>query len=126
MDCSPPGSSVHGIFQARILEWVAIFYSKGSSRGRDRTRVSCVSCISSEFFTTSVTWEALEKELKVFDSGQGLYYYYLVSFDYFPVSARSHFSDETYSLAKVCQTKARQRAERTRTVVLLCFTHAWQ
>ena len=35
MDCSPPGSSVHGILQARILEWVAISYSRGSSRARD-------------------------------------------------------------------------------------------
>ena len=42
MDCSPPGSSVHGISQARILEWVAISYSRGSSRCRDRTRVYCV------------------------------------------------------------------------------------
>ena len=41
MDCSPPGSSVHEIFQARILEWVAISFSRGSSQPRDRTRVSC-------------------------------------------------------------------------------------
>ena len=40
MDCSLPGSSVHGIFQARILEWVAISFSKRSSRLRDWTRVS--------------------------------------------------------------------------------------
>ena len=40
MDCSPPGSSVHGIFQARILEWVAISFSRGSSRPRDWTPVS--------------------------------------------------------------------------------------
>ena len=40
MDCSPPGSSVHGILQARILEWVAISFSRGSSRPRDRTQVS--------------------------------------------------------------------------------------
>ena len=40
VDCSPPGSSVHGILQARILEWVAISFSKGSSRPRDWTRVS--------------------------------------------------------------------------------------
>ena len=39
MDCSPPGPLVHGIFQARILEWVAIFYSRGSSRPRDWNRV---------------------------------------------------------------------------------------
>ena len=40
-DCSPPGSSVHGIFQARILEWVAVSYSRGSSQPRDQTCVSC-------------------------------------------------------------------------------------
>ena len=42
MDYSPPGSSVHGIFQARMLEWVAIFFSRGSSQPRDETHVSCV------------------------------------------------------------------------------------
>ena len=44
MDCSLPGSSVHGILQARILEWVAMPSSRGSSRPRDRTQVSHVSC----------------------------------------------------------------------------------
>ena len=42
MDCSPPSSSVHGILQARILGWVAISFSKGSSQPRDQTQVSCV------------------------------------------------------------------------------------
>ena len=41
MDCSLPGSSVHGIVQARILEWVSMPSSRGSSRPRDRTWVSC-------------------------------------------------------------------------------------
>ena len=41
MDCSPPGSSVHGILQARILEWVVSSFSRGSSRPRDQTHVSC-------------------------------------------------------------------------------------
>ena len=50
MDCSPPGSSVHEIFQARILEWVAISFSRGSSQPRDQTRVSCT---ASRFFTDS-------------------------------------------------------------------------
>ena len=45
MDCSL-GSSIHGIFQARIQERVAISYSRGSSRSTDQTRISCVSCIS--------------------------------------------------------------------------------
>ena len=44
MDCIPPGSSVHGIFQARILEWIAISSFRGSSWPRDRTCVSCISC----------------------------------------------------------------------------------
>ena len=41
MDCSPPGSSVHGILQARTLEWVAISFSRESSQPRDQTQVSC-------------------------------------------------------------------------------------
>ena len=41
-DCSLPGSSVHGILKARILEWVAIPSSRGSSQPRDRTQVSCI------------------------------------------------------------------------------------
>ena len=45
MDCTTSGSSVHGIFQARTLEWVAISYSRGSSPPSDLTWISCVSCI---------------------------------------------------------------------------------
>ena len=45
MDCSLPGSSVHGILQARTLEWVALPSSRGSSQPRDQSRVSQVSCI---------------------------------------------------------------------------------
>ena len=45
IDCNPPGFSVHGILQARILEWVAISFSRGSSQPRDQTWVSYVSCI---------------------------------------------------------------------------------
>ena len=57
MDCSLPGSSVHGIFQARILEWVAISFSRGSSRPRDQARVSH---IVGRRFTVWVTREAHE------------------------------------------------------------------
>ena len=49
MDCSLPGSSVHRILQARILEWVAILFSRGSSQPRDQTQVSH---IAGRFFTT--------------------------------------------------------------------------
>ena len=52
MDCSPPGSSVQGILQARIVEWVAMPSSRGSSPPRNRTQVSSVSCTASGFFTT--------------------------------------------------------------------------
>ena len=50
-DCSPPGFSVHGALQARMLEWVAKPFSRESSRPRVRTSVSCSSCIVSRFFT---------------------------------------------------------------------------
>ena len=52
MDCSPPGSSVHGDSPARILQWVAISSSRGSSPPRDPTRVSWVSYIAGRSFTT--------------------------------------------------------------------------
>ena len=55
MDCSPPSSSVHGILQARSLEWVAIPFSRGSSWPRDRTWVSCT---AGRFFTNWATREA--------------------------------------------------------------------
>ena len=57
MDYSPPGSSVHESLQARILEWAAIPFSRGSSQPRDQTQVSC---IAGRFFTFWATREALE------------------------------------------------------------------
>ena len=57
MHCSPPGSSVHRVFQARILERVAISFSRGSSWPRDQNQVSCVSCIAGRFFTCWATRE---------------------------------------------------------------------
>ena len=63
MDCSPPGSSVHGILQARILERVAISsskgstLSKGSTQSRDQIRDFCVSCIGRHILYHRATWE---------------------------------------------------------------------
>ena len=54
MDCSPPGSFVHEIFQSRILNWVAFSFSRGSSWPRDQTRVSCT---AGRFFTD---WAVME------------------------------------------------------------------
>ena len=56
MDCSPPGFSVHGILQARTLEWVAISFSRGSSQPRDKTWISQ---IAGRFFTVWVTREVI-------------------------------------------------------------------
>ena len=57
MGCSLPDSSVHGILQARILEWVAMPSSRGSSRPRDRMSPA----LASRFLTPSAAWEAPDK-----------------------------------------------------------------
>ena len=56
--CSLPGSSIHGIFQARTLEWVAMPSSRGSYQPRGWTLLS--PALAGRFFTTSTTWEALK------------------------------------------------------------------
>ena len=69
-ECSPPGSSTFGILQARILEWVAMPSSKGSSQPRDRTQVSH---IAGRFFTIWATREAQEYWSRVtYPSPEGL------------------------------------------------------
>ena len=60
MDCSPPDSSAHGNFQARILQWVAISFSRGSSQPKDQTRISCT---AGQFFYDTATEEAHSKAL---------------------------------------------------------------
>ena len=62
MDWNPLGSSVHAISQARILDWVAISSTRGSSQPRDQTHISCVSCITGRFFT----WWAIREALYIF------------------------------------------------------------
>ena len=54
-------SSIHGILQARVLGWLAMLVSKGSSLSRNRYRTSCVSCIAGWFFNHWATWEAHER-----------------------------------------------------------------
>ena len=53
MDCSPPGFSVHGIFQARTRQWVAVSYFRGCSGLRDKTHISCAPALVGGFFTTA-------------------------------------------------------------------------
>ena len=61
IDCRLPGSSVHGILQARILKWVAIASSQGSSWPRDQTHISCGSCIGRRILYHWATWKAHDK-----------------------------------------------------------------
>ena len=63
MDCSPPGSSVHGVLQAGVLEWVPISFSRGSSRPRDWT---CVSCTGKQILYSWATREALSLAITIF------------------------------------------------------------
>ena len=57
IDCSSPGSSVRGIVQARILEWVVISSYRGSSQSWGWILISCVSCIAARFYTSSL-WKS--------------------------------------------------------------------
>ena len=59
VDCSPSGSSVYAIFQARILDWGAISYSRGSSQPKDQTHISHISCIGRRVLDHCAAWEAL-------------------------------------------------------------------
>ena len=71
MDSSPPGSSVRGIFQAGILEQVAIFSSRGSAWPRNRTQVSCVSCTGKWILYHCDAWEAIKWGWRPFQQFQG-------------------------------------------------------
>ena len=63
MGCSPPGSSVHGIFQAVILEWVAISSSRASSWPRDQTHISCISSTGRQIFYHRATWDLAKHQI---------------------------------------------------------------
>ena len=65
MACSPPDSSVRGIFQARVLEWGAIWFSRGPSPPRNRTWVSCVSYTGRQVFTRAQARQTLPKPPRV-------------------------------------------------------------
>ena len=80
MDCNPPGSSVHGIFQARVLEWVAISFSRRSSQPRDRTQVSHT---AGRLFTVWATREAYSIKI---DDTFSLFIYFIHSSAYISVN----------------------------------------
>ena len=70
VDCSPPGSSVHGILQATVLEWIAIVFSRGSSRNPGIEPM--FPALAGRSFTTSVTWEAHMGTIAKRKAGRGL------------------------------------------------------
>ena len=72
LDCSLPGSFVHGILQARILEWVATPFSRGSSWPRDWTQVSCVSCTDRQVLYHWVTGEVYQRHLQLWKGKTGI------------------------------------------------------
>ena len=84
---APSGPSVHGIFQARILEWVAISYCRRSSKPRDQTHISCVSCIGRQILYHQCRPETPEVWLHHFKSpNPSLSLFLLVSISFFFVS----------------------------------------
>ena len=66
VDCNSPGSSVYGVFQARILKWVAISFSSGSSRPRDQTWVSCISQPGRHILYHYIAWEVINPYGSIF------------------------------------------------------------
>ena len=89
MDRSLPGSSVHGISQARILKWVAISFSRGSSQPRDQTKSPVSPSLAGRFFTTETPGKPLWDDSHILYSDMGLYYMFickrLLSFVHFTV-----------------------------------------
>ena len=92
MDCSPLGSSVHGILQARILEWVAMPSSKGSSRPRDRTHISWISCTAGGFFTAEPPGKPVSGKT------EGLFFLSWIWADLVEVTFRDFWAEASSSL----------------------------
>ena len=90
-----PGSSVHKIFQARIPEWIAISYSKGSSQPRDWTHVSCISCIVRWILYHCIIWETHEGKKKK------NIYIYRHRYRYRYIHTHTHVHSPVQSLSRV-------------------------
>ena len=107
MDCSLPGSSVYGIFQARVLEWVTISFSRRSSQPRDQTHVSC---LAGRFFTTEPPGKPnyFSTLIQILRFGQ------TVSFFPFSSELRSHPAILTHAYTKAeCKIPKNTRSRRT-------------
>ena len=105
VDCSPPGSSVHGIFQTRILEWVAISFFRGFSQSRDQTCVSWVSCVGRQILyhwaTQKPNLECTQCSISCLCWNSVLSLYpYLVSWPLIPYSDGLHCAPDPLSWCK--------------------------
>ena len=107
MDYSPPGSSVHGISQARILEWVIISFSRGSSQSSDQTCVSDISCNDRRVLFHCITWEVnllLNQTLKRENHSRTLIFFGKHSYLYYVNMYRSSwllFENELINILKL-------------------------
>ena len=88
MEYSPPGSSVHEIFQARILEWIAIFFSRGSSQPKDQTLISLGARVP------------LKYRQIYFWNGDDLYFYYIYKIMLFSHQVMSNSSQHPWTIAR--------------------------
>ena len=79
VNCSPPGSSVPGILQARILEWVAMHSFRGPSQSRDQTHISCSSCITGRFFTTEPPGKPMPLSRFIHIAASGIISFFLMA-----------------------------------------------
>ena len=86
IDYNQPGSPVLGILQARILKWVVISSSRGSSWPRDRTWVSCVSCIAGRFLTCWAMREALKTDWQKTNQGPLVEFYFVTEIPHYRIS----------------------------------------
>ena len=102
MDCSLPRSSVHGIFQARVLEWVAISFTRGSSWPRDRTRVSCTVGRRCTIWATREAGGSLRKESTCNAEDTG-------DLGFIPGSGRSPAGGNGYPLHYSCLENSTER-----------------
>ena len=126
MDCNRPGSCVHRIFQARMLEWVAMPSPRGFSRYRDRTCVSCISCTAGRFSTTELLGKPTTmRTVKYFLCVGGLNIL-LLNFRiiFHRKFSYSHFVDMDWKLKAVGCSRPHNYLQKRQDSIHLCLTES--
>ena len=135
--CSPPGSSVHGILQARVLEWIAMPSSRGSSRPRDRTQVSR---IAGRFFTSWATREVLQylKIINCFIFKSYYQFFKSIIMTSLFEKKKTHYNQSIFLRKKVCLRHLKSVFKSLVTLLLLlhhyfyilyikaCILYSWE